>query len=106
MNLLVYILTSFNTLVLRLLSFVFLSFKGISFTLLVDLFLTVSKLLSHLFTSSHLTLHPWVSNNVSHTQSLVGKQLQHIGNQVFEVIRVETLCFSRLVSFPEEIGSI
>jgi hypothetical protein len=94
MNFIAHIFTATNSLILRLLSLVSLSISSISFALQVDFFLAIIKFLSHLLASSHLTLHPRVTNNVSHAQSLVREKLQHIGYQVLEVIRVKASLLS------------
>ena len=70
-------------------------FSLISFllALLVGLNQTAFKLQLHFFVSGHLTLHPWVSDNVSYAKSLVWIVLQHVVNQVFEILRVVGLAF-------------
>jgi hypothetical protein len=55
--------------------------------LLFDFKQALLKLQFYFFPSGHLTLHPWMTDNVSHAKSLFWVELQHIVDQVFEIFR-------------------
>ena len=51
---------------------------------------------------------PWVADNVSNAEALVRVELEHAGDQVLEVGRVEALSLAGRVGvgLPEEIASV
>jgi hypothetical protein len=51
-------------------------------------------------------LHPGVSNDISHTETLVGSSLQHVGNEIFEGFAEEAGLLTIRVVFPEEISAV
>lgn len=76
--------------------------------LLVDL-VTAGKLSAHLCWGGCVARRkPGVANDVSDAEALVWVELQHAGDQVFEVFRVEVLGLARRVRvcLPEEVRPV
>ena len=77
--------------------------------LLVDT-VASSKLFSNCFSSwgGGARCEPWVADDVSNAESLVRVELQHAGDEVLKVIRVEPcwLAVGVRVSLPEQVGPV
>jgi len=52
------------------------------------------------------SLHPWVTDDVSHGESLVSVELEHTGDEVLEVLSEEALWVTRCVHFPEKVSPV
>ena len=77
-------------------------------TLLVDL-MTRSELFANLLGGGDLTTgEPWVADKISDAETLVGVELEHAGDQVLEVLRVEALSLAGgvAVSLPEKVAPV
>jgi len=64
------------------------------------------ELVFHLMFSGMLALHPGVSNDVGHRKPLVGMQLEHTGDKIFEIFREEAGFMALAVQFPEEVSPV
>jgi len=70
--------------------------------------LSLGKLHLYLLFGHGLSLHPWVSKDLSYRWSMSWVKLEHALNKILEVLTVEAITFWLIlgVSFPENIGSI
>ena len=64
------------------------------------------ELVLNLMFSGMLALHPRMSDDVSHRQPLVGMQLEHTGDKIFEIFREEAGFMALAVQFPEEVSPV
>ena len=81
-------------------------FSLFSIFLLLNGGFALSKLLNDVVMSSERTLHPGVTDNISHTKTLVSGGLEHVGDQIFESFTKETGRLAGRVILPEEISAV
>lgn len=67
--------------------------------------MAITEFLLHLFGGRHGSLHPRVSDNISHRQSLARDQLEHAGEQIAEFLVEATLAVTR-VRAPENVRTV
>lgn len=76
----------------------------LSFLFLLDNVLAMREFLLDLLIGSDWARgHPWVSDDIHQSESHVGAVLQHVGNQVLELLPKEVLRLIAAVVLPEEI---
>mmetsp|Transcript_6366 Transcript_6366/g.8253 ORF Transcript_6366/g.8253 Transcript_6366/m.8253 type:complete len:428 (+) Transcript_6366:241-1524(+) len=78
----------------------------LSISLLLDSGVTIGEFLLDILIRCDLTLHPWVTDNISKRKSVSGDQLKHVGNEILELISVEVSSLVSRVGFPEEVSSV
>lgn len=74
--------------------------------LLSDDFVSLGELFLDFSLGGDFALHPGVTDDVSHRESLMGVQLEHRGHQILEVVGEETLRLVVTVGLPEEVGPV
>ena len=65
--------------------------------------LSLDEFSSHLLGRGDSTLHPRVANQVCHAEALVWERLEHVRDEVFEVLIEEVVSLSRIMVLPEGV---
>lgn len=67
---------------------------------------TVCKFSLNIGLIGDLTLHPWVTNNISERKSVSWDKLEHVSDEILELLGVEASSLVSGVSLPEKICSV
>jgi hypothetical protein len=67
---------------------------------------TKLELLLDVLTCGDRALHPGVTDDVSHTETLVSSGLKHVGDQIFEGFAEETGWLAVRVVLPEQVSAV
>lgn len=83
-----------------------LVFSGLILCLLSkDFLMSLTEFFLDLFNSCNFSLHPGMSNNISHSKTLTGNELEHASDHVLEFLRETTLLVTTMRS-PENISTV
>jgi len=78
----------------------------LSISLLLNSGEAVREFLSDILLRGNLSLHPWVTNYISKRKSVSRDQLEHVSNEILELISVEASSLVSRVGLPEEVSSV
>jgi hypothetical protein len=81
-------------------------FSLLSVLLALNCGFTEPKLLLDILVGGDRALHPGVSNDISHTETLIGSGLQHVGDEVLEGFAEEVGGLAVRMVLPKQVGAV